>query len=447
MHKQQIIAVLCVALALAVGNRAEAQKTLAIKGGTIVTMAGDPIENGVILFRDGKIAAVGTDLSIPVEAQLIDATGKIVMPGFVEAHSSAAMSQPNENNPNVPYVSVLDSINPMDDYFREARRNGVTSVAVTPGNSTMIGGQAAVIKTGGTFVDYMVLKPDAGIKISLRPVSGSRMGHLAKLRKALDDAREKMKKSEEKSSDDKAEKKEDDKAEEKEGGDAKEKKEDAQKEEAKTPPTPEQLTEAELDKAMFALLRGELPAIIYCDQAMDVAQAARLISEYNLKARLVVGQDCYKAASQIADLDVPVILDPTLVFWEEDPRTKEQSRIVVTEAFRENNVPFVFQVERNSSPTLGSNYLWYQAATAVKYGMPADEALQALTTLPARFLGVDSLVGSIEPGKDGDVIILTGQPLDVNTWVETTIVNGEVVYERSKDRQLKQLLGEEEMDE
>ena len=102
------------------------------------------------------------------------------------------MSQANETNQNVPYVSVIDSIDPMNSYFTQARRNGVTSVAITPGNTTMIGGQAAVIKTGGEFVDYMVLKSDAGLKISLRPVSGSRMGHLAKLRKAFDDAKQKM---------------------------------------------------------------------------------------------------------------------------------------------------------------------------------------------------------------------------------------------------------------
>jgi imidazolonepropionase-like amidohydrolase len=180
------------AILVAGSGIATAQKPLAIKGGKIITMAGDTIENGTILFRDGKIIDVGVDLKIPVEAKVIDATGKVVMPGFVESHSSSGMSQPNETNPLVPYVSVLDSIDPMNSYFNEARRNGVTTVAITPGNSTMIGGQAAVIKTGGEFVDEMVLKPDAGVKISLRPVKGSRMSHLAKLRKALDDAKKKM---------------------------------------------------------------------------------------------------------------------------------------------------------------------------------------------------------------------------------------------------------------
>lgn len=194
---------------------------------------------------------------------------------------------------------------------------------------------------------------------------------------------------------------------------------------------------------MFALLSGKLPAIIYCDQAMDVGQALRLIKQYDLKARLVLGKDCHKAASQVAKSGLPVTLDETLVFWEEDPRTKEETKIVLPKIFRDQDVQFAFQVSRAGSSTNGNSYLWYQAATCVKYGMPQQEALEALTTLPAKFLGVDKFVGSIEKGKDGDIIILTGDPLKVDTWVETTIVDGEVVYERDKDEQLKRLLGQE----
>lgn len=442
MLKQLTLTVCCLTL-LTVAQDALAQKSLAIKGGKIITMNGEPIENGIILLRDGKIADIGADLKIPVEARVIDASGKVIMPGFVEPNSSSGMSQANEANQNVPYVSVLDSIDPMNSYFRQARRNGVTSVAITPGNSTMIGGQAAVIKTGGEFVDYMVLKSDAGIKISLRPVSGSRMGHLAKLRKALEDAKQKMKAGDTAKNADKGDQKKvsSKTVEEKKSDDSQT---DDNKQETKKPEKPSEKSKSELDKAMLALLSGKLPAIIYCERAMDVAQALRLVKEYNLKARLVLGRDCYKAAKQVAQSGLPVILDSTLVFWEEDPRTKEETKIILTEVFRDHDVEFTFQVARNASTTLGSNYLWYQAATAVKYGMPNQEALAALTILPAKFLGVDHLVGSLEKGKDGDLIILSGDPLKVDTWVEKTIVNGEVVYEREKDEQLKRLLGEAE---
>lgn len=442
MQKKLSFIVCCLTVSLVVTGISLAQKPLAIRGGKIITMSGEPIENGTIVFRDGKIVAVGTDIKIPVEAKVIDATGKVVMPGFVESHSSSGMSQANETNPIVPYVSVIDSIDPMNNYFRQARRNGVTAVRITPGNSTMIGGQAVVVKTGGEFLDDMVLKPNGGIKISMRPVSGSRMGHLAKLRKALGDSKKKMldKKKDKTKNKTKDKTKDDDKDSKKDSA-----KEEKSKDAAEGKKTPSPI-ESDLDKAMFALLSGEYSAIIYCEKAMDVAQALRLIKEYDLKASLVLGRECYKAADQVAKSGLPVVLDPTLVYWEEDPRTKEETKIVLTEIFRKQKVPFVFQVDRARSATQGRNFLWYQAATAVKYGMPKQEALEALTILPAKFLGVDKFVGSIEKGKDADVVIMSGDPLRLGTWVETTIVDGKVVYQRDKDKQLQRLLTGEEID-
>ena len=416
---------------------------------------------------------------MPVEARVIDASDKVIMPGFVEAHTSSGMSQANETNPIVPYVSVIDSIDPMSAYFRSARRNGVTTVRVVPGNSTLIGGQAAVIKTGGEFIDDMVIKSDAGVKISLRPVSGSRMGHMAKLRKALDEAKRKLdeknkdKEEEGDEKDDKkkegdkdkdAKKKETDKKEGKDGdkkdkdkkedkdGDKDEdeekdkdkdkdgKKSDKKDGDKKSDDKKSEKVESELDKAMFAMLSGDLPVMIYCDKAMDVGQAMRLIEQYNLNASLVLGRECYKAAQQVADAELPVMLAPQLVFFEEDPRTKEEKKVVLPQVFRDHGVKFAFQVGRGGGTTLGSTYFWYQAATAVKYGMPVEEALESLTLLPAKFLGVDEYVGSIEEGKDADIIVLSGEPLSVDTWVDMTVVNGEIVYEKEKDEQLKLLL-------
>ena len=492
MFKKTYFLAAIAVVALATTSSLQAQKPLALKGAKIITMAGDTIENGTIVFRDGKIAEVGADVKVPVEARVIDASDKVIMPGFVEAHTSSGMSQANETNPIVPYVSVIDSIDPMSAYFRSARRNGVTTVRVVPGNSTLIGGQAAVIKTGGEFIDDMVLKSDAGVKISLRPVGGSRMGHLAKLRKALDEAKRKldkknkakeekegkdddkkkdgkgkkkdakkkgMKKDADKKKDKDEKKKDKDKDEDKDDKDEKKdkdkdkkkdadkkkddkksgKKKDAKKKDDKKP----EPVESELDKAMFAILSGDLPVMIYCDKAMDVGQAMRLIKEYNFDASLVLGRECYKAAKQVADAKLPVVIDPQLVFFEEDPRTKEETKVVLPKVFRDHEVKFAFQVGRGGGTTLGTSYFWYQAATAVKYGMPVEEALESLTTLPAKFLGVDEFVGSLEKGKDADVIVLSGEPLSVDTWVDMTIVNGEVVYEKEKDEQLKLLLNGE----
>src|SRR5437763_355101 len=178
-----------VALVLAAGPAA-AQERLAVKGGRVLPVAGPPIDGGVVLIRNGKIEAVGKDVAIPSDAKVIDATGKVVIPGFVEAHAPRGMDQVNEANPNVPFLSVVDAIDPGHDYFEECRRNGVTAVAIVPGNTTMFGGQAAVVKTAGTYVDDMIVKRSAGLKISLKPVGErNRMGHVAAIRQALDDAR------------------------------------------------------------------------------------------------------------------------------------------------------------------------------------------------------------------------------------------------------------------
>jgi imidazolonepropionase-like amidohydrolase len=118
--------------------------------------------------------------------------------------------------------------------------------------------------------------------------------------------------------------------------------------------------------------------------------------------------------------------------------------------YHEAGVPITFQVTGTGGgtlfraadlgPTLGTNYLWYQAATAVKYGLPQTDALEAITLRPAKLLGVEAFAGSIEPGKDADLVILTGDPLKITTWVDTTLVRGKIVYERGKDRKLQHLL-------
>src|SRR5438132_974193 len=175
----------------AVATVAPAQEQLAIKGGRILAVSRAPIDGGVILIRDGKIEAVGKDVAIPSDYRVLDAAGKVVMPGFIEAHSSRGMDQANERNDNVPFLSVVDSIDPGQEYFEDCLRNGVTTVAIVPGDDTLIGGQAAVIKTAGTYVEQMLVKRQAGIKISLKPSTGrSRMSHLAALRKELDAARD-----------------------------------------------------------------------------------------------------------------------------------------------------------------------------------------------------------------------------------------------------------------
>jgi imidazolonepropionase-like amidohydrolase len=417
---------------------AVAQDSLAIRGATIIPISGDRIENGTIVIVDGRIAAVGSDVEIPVEAKVIDGTGKVVMPGIINVHSAAGMSQSNEQNPFVPFLSVVDSIDPVSDFFEESRRNGVTTAAVVPGNSTMIGGKSAIVKTAGEFVNDMVVKRDAGLKISLQPASGSsRMSHIAKLRRALEKARDADSADED---DAKSDEKDESKS---ESSDDAEKKDPSAKTTSQPSASAQKETEKATREALKQLMDGKMTAIIYCPAAMDVTHAIALIDEFKLTPILVLGRECYKAASIVAQRKLPVILDSTLVYWRTDPQTRADEKIVLPKIFSDAGASFVFSAS-DSGTSLGTHYFWYQAATAVKYGMSENDALRTLTLDAAKLLGIDDAVGSIEEGKDADLVILTGDPLDVSTWVDTTIVGGKVVYTRSEDERLKRLFSPEE---
>ncbi|CAN5344192.1 hypothetical protein BH10PLA2_BH10PLA2_16770 [soil metagenome] len=372
----------CLATAgLLAGSQAPAQEQIAIKGGRIISVAQPPIDNGVILIREGRIQAVGKNIAIPSDYKVIDATGKVVMPGFIEVHSSRGMDQANERNNNVPFLSVMDAIDPGQEYFEDCRRNGVTTVAVAPGDDTMIGGQIAIIKSAGAIVDQMVMKRQAGVKISLKPGAGrSRMSQIASLRKELDSARDAIQEEYDKPKVAGAGAGNDD-----DGDDNVAQKADDPLQQQQPPGdgsgAPANAADAVIRReTLMRLLKGELPAYIYGEQAMDGPQAIKLTKEYKLKTTLVLGHNCYKAAKQVAASKLPVVVDSTLVFWETDPLTGEDHKINIAKIYKDAGVPLTYQVTGIAGgslfrapdlpPTLGTNYLWYQAATAVKYGVP-----------------------------------------------------------------------------
>jgi imidazolonepropionase-like amidohydrolase len=388
-----------------------ADEPLAIKAGQIITVAGNDLKDGVILIKNGKIEAVGQGLEIPWNARVIEAEDKTVMPGLVLAHTSGGLDRANENLAEVPFVSVFDALDPVSTYFEDALRDGVTTLLVMPGNNTLIGGTGLIVKPHGRTVEAMLVKRQAGLKISLRPYQTSRMGHLANLREAFLELREYLRERQEKLAE------------------AKEKGEEA-----------EAARWEEIDpkrQAMVDLIEGRLPAFVYCERASDVVHALEFMDEQKFKMIPVLGPECYKAAPLLGQRGLPAILDPPLVTWEKDEATEKEEMRVLPQIFMQARVRLAFQTEPSA---YGSRYLWFQAATAVKYGMPRAEALRAITLNPAQIIGLGDRVGSIEKGKDANLLLLTGDPLDVRTWVDTVLIEGEVVYERSKDERLQKLL-------
>jgi imidazolonepropionase-like amidohydrolase len=367
--------------------------TVAIKGARVIPVGGPELENATVIVRGGKIEAIGKELEIPWDARVIDGSKKVLVPGFIEAHTWRGTDRPNERLTSVPFVSTFDSINPADPFYEDALRQGITTLCIMPGNDTMIGGQGCVVRPTGVTTEAMMVAKNVAMKISLRPKAGvSRMAHLAALRKELNDAVELIK----------------------EKKDA-----DPRKE------------------PMSRLLKGLLPAVIYCPTASDVHRAAELAETYKFKAKLVLGRDGWKAAAEIAKRGFEVILDPELEYWETDEEKHEEVRRFGAGAVAKAGVKFAFQTD---ALPYGTSYLWYQAAVSVRNGLSRAEALRAATLAPAEILGLGTRLGSIEKGKDANLVLLTGDPLDAQSWVDTVLIEGKVVYERSKDEKLKRVL-------
>jgi imidazolonepropionase-like amidohydrolase len=403
---------LTVLVATTLTNAAPVRKKLAVKAGRIITIAGADVKSGVILIEDGTIKAIGTDLDIPWDAFVIEANDRVVMPGFVLAHTSSGLDRENENLPEVPFLSTFDSIDPISTFFEDSLRDGVVAMLVLPGNNTLLGGTGTLVKPYGRTVEAMLIKRYAGLKISLRPSRNtSRMGHMQRFRRYMSDLKDYIEEYEQRKADAKEEKK----------------------------PFDEEIDVTKL--SMVDLLDKRLTAFVYCDRAADVPKALEIQQTHKLNVVLVLSPDCYKAADLIARSKLPVILDSELIVWETNEQTNEEEMKVVPMIFHKAGVKFAFQTDTSQ---YGRRYLWYQAATAVKHGMKQAEALKSITLYPAQFIGVDDRLGSIEAGKEATLIFLTGDPLDSQSWVDQVMIAGEIVYERAKDERLKKLLEEPE---
>ena len=407
-HITFVSILLIVFIAGSLAYAAPVRKKLAVEAGRIITIAGKDIKNGVILIEDGTIKAVGKDIEIPWDAFVIEAKDQVVMPGFVMAHTSSGLDRANENMPEVPFISTFDSIDPISNFFEDSLRDGVVAMLVLPGNSTLLGGTGTIVKPSGRTVEAMLIKRYTGLKISLRPSQNtSRMGHMQRFRRYMSDLKDYLEDYEQRKTDAKEEKK----------------------------PFDEEIDVTK--ESMVDLLNKKLTAFIYCDRAADVPKAIEIQKTHGLKTVLVLGLDCYKAAGLIAKSKLPVVLDSRLVIWETNEQTNEEEMKVVPMIFHRAGVKFAFQTDTSQ---YGSRYLWYQAATAVKYGMKRTEALKSITLYPAQFIGVDNRLGSIEAGKEATLLFLTGDPLGAQTWVDRVMIAGEIIYERAKDERLKKLL-------
>ncbi|MDW7759653.1 MAG: amidohydrolase family protein [Acidobacteriota bacterium] len=394
---------------------------LVIRNGRVVPMAGPEIENGVVLIEGGKIKAVGAaaDVPIPDGAEIVDAAGGWILPGLVESNAAIGLREmygppggDELSDPVTAGLRILDALNPFDKRFEQTARAGITTLMIAPGRANVIGARTAVVKPRGKTAEDMVLLEPAGIKFSLGEgpkdafggkgrLPSTRMGSAYVVRKTLLEAAEYGRKRKEHA--------------EKAAAAAKGWKSDA---------APAPLTR-NLDLEPLAdLLEGKLQAFIECHRADDIRTALRLIDEFGFRAVLVGAAEGYRLAGEIAERGLPVVVGPMGVGSKriETMNVKIENAALLAEA----GVKVALSAE-DASGIGTQEELALAAALAVKGGLDRDAALRAVTLSAAEILGVADRVGSLEPGKDADIVIFTGDPFHYLTRVSRVFIDGHLV--------------------
>ena len=383
---------------------------LLIKNGHIKTMAGTELENGCILIGDhGKILEVGENLSAPEGCKVIDAECRLVTPGLVEAHCHIGLHNEavgwegmdyNEGiDPVTPQMRAIDSIWPLDESFALARQGGVTTCCTGPGSANVLGGTFVAIKTAGKRVDDMIVKYPIAMKCAFgenpkrfyghngKKAPMTRMGTAALLRETLFKAKAYM--------------------EEKDAG--KEPKFDMKLE------------------SMLPVMRGEIPLKAHAHRSDDIFTSIRIAKEFGLKLTLDHCTDGAVIAEELAKEGYPAFVGPSM-----GSKTKIELQSKSFEA------PGILQKAGvkvsiiTDAPVIPQQYLSMCAGQAVQAGLPMEEGWKAITCNPAESIGIADRVGSLEPGKDGDVVIWTADPLvNVGARAVCTVIEGKIVWQEN----------------
>jgi len=379
-----------------------------IINGTVHTMDGPIIENGFVAVSGNKIARVGPMEDCPRdwEGETFDAQGGHICPGFIDAHCHLGMfgdalgfesdDGNEETDPCTPQLRAIDAINPLDRCFSEARAAGVTTVLTGPGSANPVSGQFAALKTDGRWVDAMVVRAPAAMKLALgenpkqvyhdrdeTPVT--RMATAAIIRENLRKAVEYG-----------------------------EKLDKATRDEDTDPPD----YDAKLE-ALLPVVRGELPVHIHAHRADDIATGVRIAKEFGLRCVIVHGTEGHLIPDLLAREKIPVITGPAL-----GDRSKPELANMTLEnpaILWKAGVRFAICTDH---PEVPIQYLPLCAALAVKGGLDPEEALAAITVTAARIAGLDGALGSLAPGREADIVVTDRHPLELLGQVRAVFMGG-----------------------
>lgn len=377
--------------------------------GNIKTMEGRDFADGYVEIRDGKIVSLGEMRDCPkAEGQVLDVEGSLVMPGIIEAHCHMGITEEkkgmegddcNENvNPVTPYLRAIDAINPMDAAFRDAMQAGITSAMIGPGSANVVGGQFAFVKTHGRCIDDMIVKAPAAMKVAFGEnpkVNYSGQGVSPSTRMAIAALlREELTKAE-----------------------AYRKKREKNKEEEKD----------FRYECWLPVLRGEIPLKAHVHRADDILTAVRIAKEFHLRMTLDHCSEGHLIMEELETAGFPAIVGPDMA-----SRNKIE---VQNMAFKTAGLLAghgILTAVTTDHPVSKIQFLPICAGLAVKAGMSPEEGMRSITINAAKICGVDDRVGSLSPGKDADIAVFSGNPMEVFTKTRYTLIDGEIVYSSEK---------------
>ena len=386
-----------------------AVQVIAVRGGTVYPISGPPIDNGIVLIQDGRILAVGRNLEVPTEAVVLDASDSWITPGLINAHTrmglveigavSGTVESSNSKSPMTASFNVLEGVNPASQLIPVTRVEGITTVATVP-RGGLIPGQSVVIDLAGERIEEMVVKSPAAIVLNLNQGStesagGSRAEVMRAIRQLFNDALEYDRRR----------------------GDY-------------SRQMMQQLAAPAQDlEALLPALRGELPLLVNASKVSDIENALRLAREYDLRIILSHAEEAWHLGQQLAELNVPVIIDPlanrpsynALTARLDNAALLTSAGVAVTIAnFDSHNARNVRQV----------------AGNAVANGLDWSDALRAVTVNAAGALGIVDDYGTLEPGKVANLVVWDGDPFELSTTAEHVFIRGVEIPQSSRQREL-----------
>lgn len=383
---------------------------LVIIHGNMKTMEDHDYADGYLIIDQGKITALGDMAEYNMEAlhaeeiRILDAKGSLVMPGIIEAHCHMGITEEKKGmegddcnetvDPVTPCLRAIDAINPMDDAFHDALKAGITAAMIGPGSSNVVGGQFAFIKTHGRCIDRMIVKAPAAMKVAfgenpkvnysgqnVSPVT--RMSIAAMLREELSKAREYQRQIKE---------------------------------------NPEKAPDFRYE-CWLPVLSGEIPLKAHAHRADDILTAVRIAKEFGLRMTLDHCSEGHLIIEELQEAGFPAIVGPDMA-----SRNKIEVQNMAFKTAGQLSKNGILTAVTTDHPVSKIQFLPICAGLAVKEGMSMEDGFRAITINAAKICGVDDRLGSLAVGKDGDIAIYDGNPMEVFTKTLCTIVEGKIVY-------------------